>query len=710
MGIAAESVSLSPSITTNLTNAQLRYLLDQIAAQFSLDAALIYEFDSDTGRLEIISELERAPLDSDTRKMLNRELRSFIDGRAPGYEPVLLTDHTLPFASVAVYPLALPYQIIGLLVLVSSKSKAFKQEQLENAYPQVSLAQTLLENVQLHRIAAQHRSTAQSILVTAEAIAENPSPQHVVNILHDTLFDTHVSSCAMLLYGPVREDNPNGPFEYLEIRGTWSKRHGSGVGIGVRLYLKDYPDLLTQLEERKVLIFRDLHALQQRFDPLIRGFLWAERIRALTMLPLQSARNKLGVIVIGTDKMHDFGEQELHSYRTVTEFLAISAMAQVLRQQHDRVQQIRAALLDAVTDAVVMVLPHGHGGHVLTVNEQFTRLFEVADKRAQGLSLVELLGEMGIPEDTRKELRSAWLSTPVRDPSITRGSFFMKSNDGQPLAIEWSSEPVYQDQSVLGRIYIFHDVTAERLAARLRAAFLSKVSHELRTPLTSIQGFAEFTLQLAGDKLPDQAREYIEIILGSAKHLNHVFTDMIEITRAEAGELKLDLQDYHLPDIIIDTVARMELQYKKRKQKVIMELDDDLPPVHVDSNRMIQVITNLLTNAIKYSPEGGKIYIKTEYVGSADKLPQTAPQDVVIPGILVTVRDEGKGLTSEDAEQVFLPFYRTEAAKAGKMTGVGLGLAITRSIVEVQRGKIWAVPNDQVQGGVFMFTIPTVRR
>ncbi len=184
---------------------------------------------------------------------------------------------------------------------------------------------------------------------------------------------------------------------------------------------------------------------------------------------------------------------------------------------------------------------------------------------------------------------------------------------------------------------------------------------------------------------------------------------MIEITRADAGELKLHKSEAHLPDIVIEIVARMELQVKARNQKVIMDVDDDLPPVNVDVDRISQVITNLLTNAIKYSPEGGKIRLTTDLITSSDTLPNSAPTDIVLPAILVTVTDEGKGLSKEEADKVFMPFFRTDEAKTRRIEGVGLGLAVTRSIIEVHRGKIWAVPNTRVKGGCFMFTIPTVR-
>ncbi len=695
-----------------MPSEQLRFLLETVITQVPVDLACIYEYSAATQTIEAVASESFGELASEEQTrachLVSEHLLTLLPLSEPQIIPLKAAENA-PLQSALFYPFPITDAISGVLSLGSISPKTYNASHVERCATLVSLIRVVLENHHLYNVLAENLSTAQSILQTAQAIAENPSPQHVVNILRDTMFEGHISSCAMLLYGPVREDSPNGPFEYLELRGSWSRRYGSGIGIGVRLYLKDYPDLLEQLQHNEIVTFPSVNKIKDRFDPLIRGFLKAERMRGLTLIALQSTHQRLGVLAIGTDRRQQLDERELQSYRTVSEFLAISAMAQVLQQQHERLEQHRAAILDAVTDGVVMVLPYGQGGHVLTVNQRFSRMFEVSEQHAEGDSLIHLLQQMQIPEGVRQELRAAWLSTPVRDPAVRRNEFRMVTSEGQPLDVEWYSAPVYQDADVLGRIYIFHDATPERAAQRLRAAFLSRISHELRTPLTSIRGFAEFILEATGDQLPDLAREYTEIILNSAKHLNTVFTDMIEITRADAGELKLHKTEAHLPDIVIEIVARMELQVKARSQKVIMDVDDDLPPVNVDVDRISQVITNLLTNAIKYSPEGGKIRLTTDLITSTGTLPDSAPADIVLPAILVAVSDEGKGLSKEEADKVFMPFFRTEEAKTKRIEGVGLGLAVTRSIVEVHRGKIWAVPNTRVAGGCFMFTIPTVR-
>jgi signal transduction histidine kinase len=563
----------------------------------------------------------------------------------------------------------------------------------------ISLA---LENQQLR----ESRVVADTIQRAARILGDNPTPQQLVNELRQHLFGPHVSTCAMLLYGPIREDRPNGPFDYLEVRGTWSKRLGPGAGLSLRIYLEQYPDLLAELDEKEILIFPSIKTLEPRLDPLVRAFLRSERVQSMLLIALHSGPRRLGVMLIATDRPYSFKRSELRNYRMVSEFLAMSAMSQVIQQHHDFVQRGRAALLDAVTDGVMMVLPQANGPHVLTVNQAFTNLFGLSLARAQGLSLAQVLDQMQIPEDVCNDLRASWLTVPANDTATITGEFNMILPEGVPTLMQWYSAPVYQERRVLGRIFTFHNATAERTAARLRSNFISRVSHELRTPLTSIHGFAQFILEANGGELPDLAREYLEIIVTSSRHLNTLFSEIIEISEADIGTMHLNRQIAHLPDIVINAIAMLEFEYKGRGQQVLMDIDDDLPPVNVDMHRITQVLSNLLSNAIKYAPPDSKIRVTTTPIIETTQLPPGAPPDVVMPGILVTVIDEGPGLSAQEAEQVFLPFYR--AKEAIKEPGSGLGLTIARSIIELHRGKLWAEPRRRGRkGGRFHFTLPT---
>lgn len=550
-------------------------------------------------------------------------------------------------------------------------------------------------------------STLDQILSLAGDIEETPHPQAVVDLLHERVFGAHIGGVGMLLYGPMHEESPRRPFDHVEIVGSWSKRYGSGVGSGMRLSIKRYSDLIAQVDSERVVVYDQLAALRSRFDPLVRGLMRAARLRSIAIFALGSGDRRLGAVFIGTDRPYWFSPEELHHYRLVLEMVTISLRAQVLRQQRDRVQQGRAALLDAVTDGVVMVTPGSgvRGGKVLTINARFTHLFGVRERDAENVSLAALLDVMRVPENIRTELRTTWLSRPIQDRNVQHGEFSLTDDDGRPRELAWYSAPVYQRTIVLGRIYTFHDVTAERTSARLRAAFVSRVSHELRTPLTAIKGFAEFILEANGDQLPALAREYTQIILDSAKHLNRIFNDMIEITRADAGELTLSKSSTSINRLIRDVVGRMRLTLHARGQDVVMELTDALPDIDIDTDRIIQVVTNLLTNAGKYAPENSTIRLSTGVIMSGDGL-SAAPSDIVLPAVLITIRDQGRGISTDDAEKIFLPFFRTESARREKIEGAGLGLSVVRSLVEMHQGRIWVVPRETAGGGCFQFTLP----
>lgn len=704
--MSTQSTSTQISLS-ELIRHTLKILLDMTEA----DAVCVCAYHFDVQRMQIIDHLARD--DEQPTAATRQRFQEIIQTLPSAGQPRLTNLDELEgaqYQSALIFPLALPDSVIGMLALASYQANAFKLQDADDILITVNTVRAFVENQYLYEAFSQNTMVMQTMRLITQAISEGPSPQGVVNILRDNLFDSHVTSCAILFYGPLREDRPYGPFDYLEMRGSWSRRRGSGIALGTRIYLSHYPDLIATLNQGDSMVLPTLTHFARQLDPFLRSLIRAERLASMILLPLHAGRHRLGMLLIGTNKPHRFSRQEIRNYELIAEFLSFSAMSQLLQQHHDLVLQGRYALLEAVTDSVVMVLPDAIGARVLTANQRFERTFGLSEVEVEGLALNDLLKKMRIPNNIRDNLRQTWESISIRDPAIQKGDFHFVHGDGRHLDIEWYSAPVYQNQHVMGRIYLFHDVTAERTANRLRSTFLSHISHELRTPLTSIQGFAEFILEVNGDMLPDLAREYTEIILKSARHLRNIFSDMIDMSRADAGELPLNMNPVHLPDVIIDAIAQLELQYKQRGQSVIMELDDDLLPVYADADRITQVLNNLLTNAIKYSPENGNILIRTDYITSLEALPPYLTSGAQVPAIQVSVIDEGPGLDRQNLQQVFMPFFRTEQARNRQIEGTGLGLAVSRSIVEMHRGHLWAEPSTAaVPGGIFRFILPVIQ-
>ncbi|GAC1645808.1 MAG: hypothetical protein NVS4B12_12200 [Ktedonobacteraceae bacterium] len=206
---------------------------------------------------------------------------------------------------------------------------------------------------------------------------------------------------------------------------------------------------------------------------------------------------------------------------------------------------------------------------------------------------------------------------------------------------------------------------------KTKSDLVSLVSHEFRTALTGIQGFSElmrdesFTLE--------EMKEYAADIHKEAKRLNRMITDELDLDRMESGQMKLHMQPIDLNDLIRDVSERARATAQKHNFQ--LQLDSNLPEIIGDQDKLTQVMMNLLNNAVKYAPNGGKITIVTRTEGN---------------GVHVIVRDQGIGIPSNALEEIFERYARVESGATRKIRGTGLGLPIARQIVHMHAGKVWA--------------------
>lgn len=701
MSAGTESSEVRPFAAINFVDL-LQTVLEKSAHDVPVDSLAVYSYFHDVDEAVLLASLPHPPHES-----VRDAVTAFCK---EGVSTLTLSAHAIQgsgFATARIFLYKLGDEPIGALVLLS-RSHHIKEKDLARLHYSFTLIENLLQNDRR----AQSEAISRTIQAIAGQVGETVTPQGLVDLVAEHLLDPQIRFCALLLYGPRREDRPNGPFAYLELQGDWSNRFGSGVGVGMHLYLDQYTEMLQEIEERKIWHIPDMRAVETRFDSLTRGFIRSANIRSMVIIALESLGRQIGLMVIGTESDREFDQRDFRSYRAVSEFLALRAMAHVLKQEQDFVQRGRAALLDAVHDAVLMILPSAgtttgdsSKSSVLTVNNAFSALFGISELRAQGLSLPQLLNKMQLPEDVRQNLRHHWLATSLRDPDVQRGDFTMIHPDGFHTLIGWYSAPVYQANRVMGRIYIFHDVTDNRTAVSLRANFVSRMSHELRTPLTSIKGFSQYILEELTSSLTPAVRDYVEIIKDNAQLLNSLFSDIIEITRADVGDLKLNTSPTRLLDLVEHVIGPFEAQCTAENKSIRYQFDSDLPIVQIDTGRISRVLSQLVKNALQHSPVEGVVHITAQLISASGQLPFGAPPDVILPGVLVTVEDQGEGIAAEDTELIFQPFYRTREARAARLEGSGLGLALARSMLTLHRGKIWAEGRRRGRRGARVFFI-----
>jgi two-component system phosphate regulon sensor histidine kinase PhoR len=241
-----------------------------------------------------------------------------------------------------------------------------------------------------------------------------------------------------------------------------------------------------------------------------------------------------------------------------------------------------------------------------------------------------------------------------------------------------------------GVVLVLHDISDLRRLERVRRDFVANVSHEFKTPLTAIQGFAETLLGGALDD-PQNSRRFLEIIRDHAARLGRLTDDLLKLSQMEAGKLELDLRPVAVTDLIDSCVETTRLKAGEKQLALVTDIAPALPPVRADSNRLREVLQNLLDNAVQYTPPGGRITVRAAAGDS---------------GVVISVADTGIGIPQLDLERIFERFYRVDAARSREVGGTGLGLSIARHLVESHGGRI-SVESEVGRGSTFSVYLPS---
>jgi signal transduction histidine kinase len=264
------------------------------------------------------------------------------------------------------------------------------------------------------------------------------------------------------------------------------------------------------------------------------------------------------------------------------------------------------------------------------------------------------------------------------------------------LGLERANEAL--EQRVRERTLELEDLNQELETSRkeqlaLKDRFLSHVSHELRTPLTAVHQFVELLLDgVAGETTPEQ-HEYLGLAFKNVRQLEAMIHDLMEVTRAQAGKLRVDPRPLELSELLEDTVCAFQAAAHDRSIALSLEAEPELPAVIADATRLRQVLNNLVENALKFTSEGGCITI------SASREPEEA-------GFMrVSVADSGKGIAPDEIEKVFDRLHQVDAEGEAARPGLGLGLSICKELVQRQGGRIW-VESQLGRGSAFRFTLP----
>jgi len=239
-------------------------------------------------------------------------------------------------------------------------------------------------------------------------------------------------------------------------------------------------------------------------------------------------------------------------------------------------------------------------------------------------------------------------------------------------------------------------------ANRAKSEFIANMSHELRTPLNAIIGFSEALLQGIYGPVSDRHRGYLNDILESGEHLLSLINDILDISRIESGVIELDLTEFSLRELLRSSM--MLFREKAIRHNLTMEVDiqDGIDTIVADQRRLKQVIVNLLSNAVKFTPDGGSVRVSARKTQDGGSMPREGEMREFIE---ITVADTGIGIRAEDFDRLFQPFQQLETPMTKRYEGTGLGLSLTKRLVELHGGRIW-VESEYGRGSRFIFVIP----
>jgi len=230
-------------------------------------------------------------------------------------------------------------------------------------------------------------------------------------------------------------------------------------------------------------------------------------------------------------------------------------------------------------------------------------------------------------------------------------------------------------------------------ASKMKSEFLANMSHELRTPLNGIIGFTEMLHDEVVGPVPPEHKEYLADILASAKHLLQLINDILDLSKIEAGKMEFQPEDIDLSDIVGEVCTILKSLSEKKQLQLEVELDSQSRIVHLDPRKLKQVLYNYLSNAIKFTPEGGKIQIRTRRENTET--------------FRIEVADTGIGIKPEALKDLFVEFQQLDSSASKRYQGTGLGLALTKRIVETQGGSV-GVESTEGQGSTFHAILPNV--
>jgi PAS domain S-box-containing protein len=395
-------------------------------------------------------------------------------------------------------------------------------------------------------------------------------------------------------------------------------------------------------------------------------------IQAFITVPVRSKDHYVGVMWLGYDKVHEFGDTEIGFLSTLASQAAVAVENARLFQAAEGGRRRLAAILESTSDVVIVT---DHANRVLLLNPAAAEAFSTDSQAVSGTPITAV-----IQEETVIRLLTAPMDNgvPITDE--------VPLPDGRTLYAS-ASVIASHDGQTIGRVAVMRDITDLKEVDQMKSDFVATVSHDLRAPLTFMRGYATM-IPMVGEVTPKQ-RTYVDKIMTGIEQMTELIEDLLDLGRIEAG-VGLMREPCRLDEIIVILVDTMRAQAKAKGLTLHLDRSEDVTEIIGDAALLRQAISNLIDNAIKYTLAGGSVTVSWETRWD---------------NVLIRVTDTGIGISKADQARLFEKFYRVKRRDTIDTKGSGLGLAIVKSIVERHNGRVWA-DSELDQGSTFYIELP----
>ncbi|UOE93112.1 ATP-binding protein [Alkalihalobacillus sp. LMS39] len=399
--------------------------------------------------------------------------------------------------------------------------------------------------------------------------------------------------------------------------------------------------------------------------------------------PIMRADGELIAIYTATRVGQSFLPNELDEHTMIMNQISLSLEKIFLYEEAEQNRLLNQDIIDNVNEGILLV---DNDGIIIQINQVFSQVMEVDSvSRLLQLSFDEWVGKLGnVPDEFIR-----FLTDTLRHQTEAVMTYRYEIHHPKHHVFDIYGQAIFRNGEKIGTLFVQRDITVEHEIDQMKSELVSTVSHELRTPLASILGFTE--LMITKTLKQDRQAKYLETIHKEAKRLTNLINDFLDLQRMESGNQTYQKESLQVVQVLQQVVDLFQVQHTDRKISIKNEVKE--PYVVADEEKLIQLFTNLISNAIKFSPNGGNIDISVDMVDSQ---------------LRIAIHDEGLGIPRSEIPNLFQKFYRIDNSDRRKIGGTGLGLAICKEIVQAHHGAI-SVSSEQGKGSTFTMHFPLAR-